>query len=632
MANALVVAAMFPVVWLAARGLRKRPAAAHLLWLVLLVKLVMPPVVDWPWSAADAARLFQPTSPIASGPVDDFVAADPDENARPAAFVTYSGAGVNVGDIASRGEAYGATEPSETASPLATPVASGAATESSHIDTLALPAAWALGTAVVAVVILTRLSRQRRLLRESAAAPAELASAVSRVAAQFGVRPPAVGVSRRLSSPVMCCVGRPRLVWPSSMADGQHVEDNGGVLAHELAHLARRDHWVLRLELAATLCCWWNPLLWLVRRQLHETRELACDALALATAGGERDAYARRLLNLSIASPGSLILAPAFGARSVSRRFLRRRLAMVFDNQVRGRLNATGLAWALALAVIGLPGLAWAEAETDVDAGVDVATNSDATVSAATTEAVDDVVFGAVLSEADETVDDVAVSSDATVATSDIAEDGTIDGTPRQTRQWQSSQSFDLRDLDQQAREIVFPGGGGKIRLSRNADGNLVVTIEQTNSGVNGAVTATRAAVDWLAATRSQTAPSASASSSGSVSRGAPRMARGTDGGRGSSGLRTRLVPAAGSTSQVEPAPASFEPTQSRFDRDMLELDLELAHVNLAEKKIELQVAIKQGVDEVIQVAQLAVRRAEIELRRAKLRLDQATNSEPLHR
>ena len=51
-----------------------------------------------------------------------------------------------------------------------------------------------------------------------------------------------------------------------------------GILAHELAHLARGDHWVVRLELLVEAVWWWNPLFWIARRRIHEEAELACDA------------------------------------------------------------------------------------------------------------------------------------------------------------------------------------------------------------------------------------------------------------------------------------------------------------------------------------------------------------------
>ena len=121
----------------------------------------------------------------------------------------------------------------------------------------------------------------------------------------------------------------------------------------------RRDHWLLHVELLVAVACWWNPLMWLIRRRLHGTRELACDALAARAAGKPRKAYADELLNHSVAQFPYAPLAPAFGTGTASRRILKRRLTMIFDDRVRGRLSGSGLSLGLVLTAISLPGFAW---------------------------------------------------------------------------------------------------------------------------------------------------------------------------------------------------------------------------------------------------------------------------------
>src|SRR5262245_9500658 len=47
--NAILVAGLYPVAWLLSRLCRARPAVAHFVWLVLMAKLIVPPLVYWPW-------------------------------------------------------------------------------------------------------------------------------------------------------------------------------------------------------------------------------------------------------------------------------------------------------------------------------------------------------------------------------------------------------------------------------------------------------------------------------------------------------------------------------------------------------------------------------------------------------
>ena len=51
LANALVVAVVAPLAFVAARA-TKRPAWAHAIWVVVLLKLVTPPVARWPVARA----------------------------------------------------------------------------------------------------------------------------------------------------------------------------------------------------------------------------------------------------------------------------------------------------------------------------------------------------------------------------------------------------------------------------------------------------------------------------------------------------------------------------------------------------------------------------------------------------
>ena len=48
--NTITVALLIPMVALACRLFRNRPAVQHLLWAVVLIKFITPPLAEWPWS------------------------------------------------------------------------------------------------------------------------------------------------------------------------------------------------------------------------------------------------------------------------------------------------------------------------------------------------------------------------------------------------------------------------------------------------------------------------------------------------------------------------------------------------------------------------------------------------------
>ena len=92
-----------------------------------------------------------------------------------------------------------------------------------------------------------------------------------------------VGVSLRAEENVFLCdavaspfilgIVKPRIYLPSGMDE----VGRKNVLAHERAHLARRDHWWKPLGFVLLSIYWFNPLLWLAYVLLCRDIELACD-------------------------------------------------------------------------------------------------------------------------------------------------------------------------------------------------------------------------------------------------------------------------------------------------------------------------------------------------------------------
>lgn len=67
------------------------------------------------------------------------------------------------------------------------------------------------------------------------------------------------------------------------------------VLAHELAHVRRRDNLTAAVVRVVTSVFWFHPLLWWMERKMLTEREAACDHLAIASGSGPRE-YAAGVL------------------------------------------------------------------------------------------------------------------------------------------------------------------------------------------------------------------------------------------------------------------------------------------------------------------------------------------------
>jgi beta-lactamase regulating signal transducer with metallopeptidase domain len=362
--NTLVAAALAGLVLLLARLGRLSPAARHALWLVVLLKLLSPAWLLWPWPLPDTGARFGATrlepprltapppapQPTATEPTPPAIADGGQESVQPLPRQQ------RATPVESRPAASSVT-PAPRLEPSAPP-APAPEWRPDLLDPLVLPL-WILGTAAVSLVQGTRIIRgQQRALR-GRPAPPWIEERVADWASRIGVRSPRALVVPGTGSPCLWCLGRPQLLIPAALLDKLQADCWPGVLVHELAHLRRRDHWVARLELLAGCLWWWNPLFWYVRSQLHQNAELACDAWVIGVLPDGRRSYAETLIEVCRLSVAAA--APALGMGGGPRRAFQRRLTMILCERVPTRVPLLGLVAIGLLALAVLPG--WSPAQ-----------------------------------------------------------------------------------------------------------------------------------------------------------------------------------------------------------------------------------------------------------------------------
>ncbi len=321
----------------------RRPALAHALWLLVLIKLVTPPLfrIGLPWPAAGAEK----EAALAAVEEASETAA---EEAVPLPASRAAEAAVVVAEPAAP-PALAAEEPAPVDDPGETvlPLEPGGST----VDWSELAGAcWLVGSLGWFVLAGCRLVRFTRAVRLTRPAPAELADRVAELARAVGLRRgPAVVLAPGRLSPMVWGLFRPVLLVPEGLFRQMEASALDTLLVHELAHLARRDHWVRVLEFFALGVCWWNPLVWLARREIHEAEEQCCDAWVPRILPGAARTYATALVDvldfLSEAVPAVPPLACGVGQV----RDLKRRLKMILRGTTPHALGRT-----TALAVIGL--------------------------------------------------------------------------------------------------------------------------------------------------------------------------------------------------------------------------------------------------------------------------------------
>jgi beta-lactamase regulating signal transducer with metallopeptidase domain len=339
LSNALTATLLaLPVALIARVG--RRPALTHALWILVLLKLVTPPLValPLPWPdplAADAQEVVPPRVDVGAAPL-------PQPQDLPP-FLEEPGAG----DAAE--EAHeGLPRQRQAEAVPAPPTPAGPDGKS------LLLAVWLTGSALWWLTACLRVARFRRLLRYTAPAPAEVQAQARRLAERLGLtRCPGVWLLAARVSPLLWALGRvPRLLLPADLWQALTPEQRDTLLAHELAHLRRRDHWVRRLELLVLGLFWWHPVAWWARHELSEAEEACCDAWVLWALPEAGPAYAAALVEtVAFLSPARRpVPVAASGAGRV--KTLKRRLRMILQRPSPRALSGAGL-----LAVLGLGGL-----------------------------------------------------------------------------------------------------------------------------------------------------------------------------------------------------------------------------------------------------------------------------------
>lgn len=127
-------------------------------------------------------------------------------------------------------------------------------------------AVWAVGAAVSLILL---IGSQRAFLRKAAAG---------------------------LAGPAVVGVIFPRIILPANFETRFNEGERRMILAHERAHLARRDAQVIGVAALIRCVCWFNPLVHLAVRLARLDQELACDAHVLAQRPQDRRLYAEALL------------------------------------------------------------------------------------------------------------------------------------------------------------------------------------------------------------------------------------------------------------------------------------------------------------------------------------------------
>jgi prepilin-type processing-associated H-X9-DG protein len=271
---------------------RAWPQLRYALWLLVLIKLVLPPSLTSPVSVTSRV------SPLAWKAVEGGMQARPASADSEAAGSPTGPAATQTPPAVMPATARFTQGTAGKANPAETRPELPAVAETKISWTVYAMGLWLAGVSVLAMGLRVRMGR---LSREHAASqprdvPDWFDGLVAQTAAELGLRrAPQVVFSDKVCCPAVFGVFRPVLLLPSDSPPTTQQETRH-VLLHELAHIKRGDLLVHAGYMILVTIYWINPLLWLIRKHIQNLRELCCDATVAAHLREETDAYRETLL------------------------------------------------------------------------------------------------------------------------------------------------------------------------------------------------------------------------------------------------------------------------------------------------------------------------------------------------
>ncbi len=326
---------------------RVRAVVRYAMWMLVFVKLLLPPTLSLPTGIGYYRPEHKAVSPGQTEPVVE-------QPAPPAAVRPVR------------------REPAVVLPPVV---------DVSHADVVPAPAApavfrpaimwqglvflgWLAGVVTLSVYLLRRVQYVRKLIRRSTPASDALAVVLAQCAARLRLRScPALRLSDDAPGPAVCGLFRPIVLMPTSLAENLSGERLRTVLVHELAHIRRADLWVNFAQTLLLVAYFYHPLLWLANAVVRRLREQAVDETVLVALDAEAESYGATLIDLAEMT----FHRPALGLRLIgiaeSRKALEGRIRHMIT-QPKPRTAKLGFAGLLAIALAAAALLPMARAKT----------------------------------------------------------------------------------------------------------------------------------------------------------------------------------------------------------------------------------------------------------------------------
>jgi beta-lactamase regulating signal transducer with metallopeptidase domain len=337
-----LLAAMLALTALAISRTFRRPALSHAMWLIVLLKLITPPLWNVALPLIPAQKTHKP-------PLPPTELSMPPKETEPIQTASAEGA-----DFEFWIDLREPIEPTYRA--IAAPaVRAPQPPRLTFADWLLI--VWTVGSGLCILIISSRVRRFTKLLRFADSADAHVQILARALSCRVGMRQcPRVWFVPGPVCPMLWAFGgKARLLIPAGLWDRLDGGQRSTLLLHELAHYRRGDHWIRGLELLITILFWWNPIAWWARHELREAEEQCCDAWVVWTLPRAARDYAIALMEAIDFVSTTRLAVPVLASPMGEFHDLKRRLLMIKQHSAPRALGWTAFSLICALSAILLP-------------------------------------------------------------------------------------------------------------------------------------------------------------------------------------------------------------------------------------------------------------------------------------
>jgi len=253
------------------------PQVRYALWLVVLIKLILPPTFSVPTSISSQVLPFfenyfttQVLQNSAGLNTDNSILQNNSFSNRQLTTFPADDKNSQVGQM---------NTPTNETNKLSPQILTNFRNLTWQVLMLGL---WIVGTLFLVaglIIRLKRLYKSHNQLTERYFLPDWFPTLLTQCANQLKLRQvPEVILSDKIVCLAVFGILRPRLLLPVYFLKNLTPKQTKYILLHELAHIKRGDLLTYGLQILLLVIYWFNPLLWFAKKQMQHLRELCCDA------------------------------------------------------------------------------------------------------------------------------------------------------------------------------------------------------------------------------------------------------------------------------------------------------------------------------------------------------------------